>query len=251
MKIVRKTQTAFKQESVAAGTGKVTVWSKFMTMADATKVSLDIYPESNNMPSGTVLTTYFYKNGVVIGSDTDTLGAVTKENWSSVVHTHANSFKADGIKVKADLDQDASNVYTATLEVTAYAETDIQTVNLAGVLADVSSVVGDSVAAGETINVALQLKDALDSDIATPMVVRVWLSSDDAGETPAAAGTSVAIGTDGSIIETLTAATSFDILSEADGDIDIDVVHDAAESLYLNVAIPGQKIHTSLALTWS
>lgn len=100
---------------------------------------------------------------------------------------------------------------------------------------DVGFTVG--VEGANLITVAVQLKSGA-SDIAERCAVIVYLSSDANGDTPIAAQTSIAAGADGSLLGTLTAATSIILLSEADGDIDVAVTDTGVYSRYVNVILP-------------
>lgn len=91
--------------------------------------------------------------------------------------------------------------------------------------------------AGNAITTAIQLLNGL-TEITEAACVTVYLSSDAAGQTPVAAQTSIACGTDGSVVGTLTAATTLLVISEADGDIDIVVTDTGTSTRYLNVVFP-------------
>lgn len=100
------------------------------------------------------------------------------------------------------------------------------------------------------ITVAIQLLRGL-SDIAERAAVVVYQSSDAAGDVPVAAQTSLAVGTDGSLLGTLIAATSLLLLSEADGDIDVVITDTGAVTRYLNVILPSGKKVTSSAIVFA
>ena len=80
-----------------------------------------------------------------------------------------------------------------------------------------------------------------------------YLSTDANGDTLATtdAALSSAIGTDGSLVE-ITADVLFFLVSEADGDIDIDFTKTDAGTIYLNVIMPGTgRVVTSGAITFA
>jgi hypothetical protein len=113
--------------------------------------------------------------------------------------------------------------------------------------------VGFTVGAENTnvINVAIQLKDArTGSDLAERRAVLAFLSQDANGD--AVVGTAldtVAIGTDGVAIP-LVAGKCYLLISEADGDIDINITEDATGTYYLFVLANGQ-LHRSGAITFA
>jgi hypothetical protein len=103
--------------------------------------------------------------------------------------------------------------------------------------------------ATNAITTAVQLKLGAE-DITERCVVIAYLSSDANGDTPIAAQTSIACGTDGSVIGTLTAATSIMVISEADGDIDITVTDTGVYTRYLNIILPNG-LKKSVAMTFA
>lgn len=106
--------------------------------------------------------------------------------------------------------------------------------------------------AGNVITVACQLTDADGDDMAIACVVEQYLSSDSAGQTRVAAATSLASGTDGTILTEFTSNSHWTTTSEADGDIDI-AIGDAsgAATYYLNTVLPNGKIVTSSVITFA
>lgn len=100
----------------------------------------------------------------------------------------------------------------------------------------VTYTVGADVA--DTVNVALQLTDAQGNDVAASHAVH-WYMSDDADGSSLAATpiTTVAIGTDGLLVETISNNAGIAI-SEADGDIDIDFTKTGADVYYMVCIIP-------------
>lgn len=105
--------------------------------------------------------------------------------------------------------------------------------------------------AANVINVAIQLQYA-GEDIAQRAAVRMYLSDDANGDSISAAPDSVAIGTDGVIIDPYAASQSFMAVSEVDGDIDIDITEaDGADTFYLVVVLPDGSLVVSGAITFA
>lgn len=119
--------------------------------------------------------------------------------------------------------------------------------------------VGDEVS--DAINVAIQLKGPSSADLAVRASVLAYLSDDAYGDSVVAVEPDggVAIGTDGLLIPVLTgasaselAATVFQLTSESDGDIDIDITHAAgAKTLYLVLVLPDGRLVVSGAITFA
>jgi hypothetical protein len=122
---------------------------------------------------------------------------------------------------------------------------------LDGAPLDATIVVGTETG-GNTINVAVQLKDANGADLAVRGRVFAYMSNDANGDTIATAAPSghVAIGTDGLLIPQVT-DKAFDLISEADGDIDVNVVEAGAATWYLILVLPNGKLLPSGAITFA
>ena len=101
------------------------------------------------------------------------------------------------------------------------------------------------------INVGIQLKDGVD-DIGERARVVADLSDDANGDSVAGtAPTSVAVGTDGLAIP-LVAGKTFQLVSEADGDIDLNItLSSGADTWYLVIVTPDGKLHVSDAITFA
>jgi hypothetical protein len=107
--------------------------------------------------------------------------------------------------------------------------------------------------AGNVINVAVQLKDSAAVDLAVRGAVVAYLSDDANGDSVAAAAPDggVAIGADGVAIP-LVADKAFQLVSEADGNIDLDITHAAgAKTLYLVLVMPDGRLVASDAITFA
>lgn len=105
--------------------------------------------------------------------------------------------------------------------------------------------------ASTTINVAIQMKDAAGADLATRGSIMAYLSDDANGDSIAGtAPDTVAIGTDGLAIP-LVADKAFQLVSEADGDIDIDITEDGTDTWYLILVLPDGRLVSSDAITFA
>lgn len=106
--------------------------------------------------------------------------------------------------------------------------------------------------AGDVINVTVQLNDVQSNAIAASKVVYAYLSDDSGGDGLAATAPDggVAIGTDGTIIEALTADKSWMIWTESDGQLDLDIEESGADTWYLCIVI-GTNLYVSDAITFA
>lgn len=103
--------------------------------------------------------------------------------------------------------------------------------------------------AANTINVALQAKDADGNDVAQAVCLPWYLSSDSAGQAIGTAHSSApAIGTDGHLITTLASLAGL-LTFEADGDADIDFLDTGTGTVYLCVVLPDGSLAISDAIT--
>lgn len=105
--------------------------------------------------------------------------------------------------------------------------------------------------AANEINVAVQLVDPGGQPLEAPTGITAYLSDTADGLTPTAATVdTVAIGTNGSLID-ITAATSFVIVSDADGQFDLDIGEAGAGTWYLTLILPSGAIVVSDAITFA
>jgi len=103
--------------------------------------------------------------------------------------------------------------------------------------------------AANVINVAIQLNDAAGVALARRGFVSAYLSDDANGDSiVATAPDTVAAGTDG-LYMPLIDKKRFDLVSEADGDIDINITKSGADTYYL-VLVLGDKLTVSGAITF-
>lgn len=105
--------------------------------------------------------------------------------------------------------------------------------------------------AGNVINVAVQLLDGAGDAMATRSAVGFYLSSDANGDAVVAAATSLAIGTDGVALEYISNSAGV-LVSEADGDIDINIGDaSGAATYYLVLIMPSGELVVSSAITFA
>ena len=112
--------------------------------------------------------------------------------------------------------------------------------------------------AADVINVAIQLLGGNGKAMTQRASIIAYISADANGDTISATEHSgaVAIGTDGLLIPVLTGAaaaekakTIFQLISEADGDIDINITEAGALTRYLVLVLPSGKLVVSAAIT--
>jgi len=112
-----------------------------------------------------------------------------------------------------------------------------------------------TVAAKDTasiVNVSVQINESDNTTaVAKAIGFTLYMSSDSAGQTLASAPSTLAVGTDGTILVEHTANVVMTCISEADGDFDIDITDTATAATFVNVLLPTGKIVTSTALSWS
>lgn len=101
-----------------------------------------------------------------------------------------------------------------------------------------------------TCAVSIQLTDAAGNDLDYRGAVLFYLGGAN-GDTLSTASTSLAIGTDGLMIEYISNSAGL-LVSEADGDIDIVVGGGTgAYTTYLNIALPSGELLTSSAIVFT
>lgn len=105
---------------------------------------------------------------------------------------------------------------------------------------------------GNTINVAIQLKSGT-KELAQRAKLEFYLSDDANGDSLAATAPSsgFAIGTDGVILTEHTANKHATAISEADGDIDINIVEASADTWYLVCILPSGELVVSDPITFA
>ena len=119
--------------------------------------------------------------------------------------------------------------------------------------AEITVTNGAAGATAGTDTVAIQFKGSNGEDIAEPVCVPWYLSTDSAGQTLATDSTDVttnAIGTDGTLIE-ISANVYGLLICEADGDADLALVIPTGKTVYLNLVMPSGRLITSDAITYT
>ena len=104
--------------------------------------------------------------------------------------------------------------------------------------------------AANVINVTVQFTDDNGSDMAVPVCVKWYHANDSAGLDPTtvAQDGGTAIGTDGALIESVANLSGF-MISEADGDVDIDVTDAGVFTTFLVLVMPNGLLVISTAIT--
>jgi len=105
-----------------------------------------------------------------------------------------------------------------------------------------------------TINVTAVLKDYLGTAVAVANNLLVYLSDDAAGQTlvTGVLTADAVIGTDGTIIQVLTAKKAWRVTAEANGQFDLTFAKtDGAANMYMQVVLPDGKIVASTIITFS
>lgn len=105
--------------------------------------------------------------------------------------------------------------------------------------------------AGNEINVAVQLYDGAGDAIATRCSINWYLSDDPDGDTLVAAATSLAIGTDGLVIENISNSAGL-VTTEADGSFDMTIGDASGAATYYLVLVMGDgRLIVSDAITFA
>lgn len=101
------------------------------------------------------------------------------------------------------------------------------------------------------INVAMQFKDGNGADLTERKMVNWWLASNAAGDTIASAPSGgIAIGTDGTLIETVNNIAGI-LITEADGDADVTLTDNTTGTWYLVIGLPNGSLAVSGAITFA
>lgn len=106
--------------------------------------------------------------------------------------------------------------------------------------------------AGNVINVVIQLNDFAGEALTERGSLFAYLSDDANGDSIAATAPSVgwSIGTDGVLIPVVTNKAA-QLVSEVDGDIDIDIEEAGAATWYLILVLPSGRLLASEAITFA
>lgn len=102
------------------------------------------------------------------------------------------------------------------------------------------------------VTVTIQLQDGNGDDLANVAGVYFYLSDDSGGSGVAATAPNggIAIGTDGTLAEVVSGKAGW-LISESDGDIDIEVTESGTDTFYLVLIMPSGEIVVSDALTFA
>ena len=143
------------------------------------------------------------------------------------------------------LEADTLKLGTSAVEVTA---TPAEINLLDNQVAAVVMVVGAE--STNVINVTVQFNDAAGTAMATPVALPWYFATDAAGLDAMATAHDggVAIGTDGSLIEQVANLSGL-MISEADGDVDINITDAGAFTAYLVVVLPNGTLAISAVIT--
>lgn len=123
---------------------------------------------------------------------------------------------------------------------------------IAGYIPPTDATITVGTEATNVINVAIQLSDGNGDDLANVAGVYWYLSDDSGGD--GISGTAptggVAIGTDGKIAEVVANKCGW-LISEADGDIDINITDTGTPTFYLVLILPSGEVVVSGAITFA
>ncbi len=121
---------------------------------------------------------------------------------------------------------------------------------LDGVASSASFTVGAE--ATDVINVAVQLKDANNANVAVRQALPWYLASDSTGATPSGTAPSggTAAGTNGKIIEAVAQLSGLMVFN-ATGQADINITEAGTATWYLVVVMPNGKLAVSGAITFA
>ncbi len=103
----------------------------------------------------------------------------------------------------------------------------------------------------EAINVSLQVVDVEGNDLAQQLAFLAWLSDTAGAAVTPTAPDGLVIGATGVIIVEHTAYTLIELLTDANGLLDLDITKTGPDTWYLNVRLPGGAIVTSAAITFA
>jgi hypothetical protein len=123
--------------------------------------------------------------------------------------------------------------------------------NDTGVAGVTYTISAEGVPGADEITVSCQFTDANGNDMATYCGVRQYLATDATGQVGEAAATTLAVGTDGTILVEETSNLIWTAVSEIDGDLDI-VIGNAggADDLYLVTILPNGKLAISSVIAF-
>lgn len=206
----------------------------------------------NNAPAGIKVVTNFYKNGVVVNTQTTTtIGATTKDVLTALAtHTHASIDEFDAYESVVTLLTSTTLDFRANLFVDAYYQDDENYLLVSNIAYDAEIVEGASAVHANPIVSSVQLKDIVGNNIGEEISVIAYVSSDADGDTPVATGV-LDIGSKGKRIEVLTADASAIFKTDNTGLLELSMTKATAGTLYLNIMLPNGKQKHSAPIVWS
>ena len=101
------------------------------------------------------------------------------------------------------------------------------------------------------VNVAVQFNDANGDAVTEAVVADVYFSDDAAGQTLPTALDTVAVGPDGTVLKEITTGIYYAVISEADGDLDLNLTQNAADTMYMHIVNPDGTLTTSTVITFT
>lgn len=106
--------------------------------------------------------------------------------------------------------------------------------------------------AADTINVAVQLKDARGNNVAQVVNCKAYLATAATGIGLGTATTSaIAIGTNGTLLDITKTGQVFSVVTDASGRFDVNLIQTATPTVYLVVIMPDGSISVSSAITFA
>ena len=238
-------QTPVDDVDVDNGGGDV-AYSAF-TINDVTqlyKLKLTMTIDGNLDAAGSTSVVKIYDaDDTLLETRTHTYGTI---NATSEIRymTPSTLQAADYITIEGNL-KEASGDYDATL-VVDFLDPEDDDSTCAGCLFTIGT------EAANVINVALQLIDSAGDDIVGRAMVECYLSDDANGDSCASSAEGFAIGTDGKIVMSDASLNSSWIVSEVDGDIDINITETTgADTYFLVVRLPNGRKVISDAIVFS
>ena len=239
-------QTPVNDVDVDNGGGDV-AYAAF-TIEDVTqlyKLKLTLTIDGNLDAAGSTSIVKIYDSSdTLLETRTHTYGTInaTSEIRYMTPSTLAN---ASYITVEGNL-KEASGDYDATLVVDFMDAEEDTSSDIGGCTFTVGA------EAANVINVAIQLLNTAGSALTGRGVVEVYLSDDANGDSVASSAEGWAIGTDGTILKSDASNHSSLIISEVDGDIDIDITESTgADTYFLVVVLPGGRKVISDAIVFA
>jgi len=158
-------------------------------------------------------------------------------------------FRDTGMYIRSSADGTLEIVSDGTLTLTATTEIRLNAPSV-NVYHGAITVAAKSTAS--IVNVAVQINQGDEATAVTEAIAfELYLSSDTAGQALATAPSTLAVGTDGTLLVEYTANQVALCLTEADGDFDINITDTATIASYVNIILPSGQVVISTAISWS